>query len=484
MWRLSGVRVGRRRAAGDSRGAGAVGAACVARAGRAAAVVLAAIGAMGAAPPARAQVALRGEKVYTMGPAGVISDGVVVIRDGKVAAVGPAASTPVPEGFRVLTGKVVTPGLIDGRATIGLSGIYNQRHDSDQLETSGAMQPELRALDAYNPQEELIAFVRSFGVTTLHTGHAPGELITGQTIVVKTVGRRVEDALLKSPAAIVAQLGPNAFRGGGSPGTRGKQMSLLRQELLKAQDYRRKRDAAAKGAGGAGERAADAAAPAPAPVAAPVAAPGGADKPAERSADKSAEKEKEKTPPARDLRLESLSAVLAGELPMIVTANRAQDIDSALRLAEEFKFKLVIDGGAEAVQLAEQLKAAGVPVIAHPPMMRYVGELENASFTTPAVLVGKGLRVSLQSGYEAYVPKARVVLLEAAIAAANGLSFEQALATITTEPARLLGIDGRVGSLEVGKDGDAAVYDGDPFEYVTHCIGVVINGEVVSEVKR
>jgi imidazolonepropionase-like amidohydrolase len=117
-------------------------------------------------------------------------------------------------------------------------------------------------------------------------------------------------------------------------------------------------------------------------------------------------------------------------------------------------------------------------------MQRSAGENENQSFETAATLVRAGIPVSMQSSYEAYVPKVRVVLFEAAITAAHGLSFTQALATITTEPAKLLGLSDRIGSLEVGKDGDVALYTGDPFEYTTHCSGVVINGKVVSETLR
>ena len=106
-----------------------------------------------------------------------------------------------------------------------------------------------------------------------------------------------------------------------------------------------------------------------------------------------------------------------------------------------------------------------MPVIIHPTMTRAFGEHENLSFETAAKLVAAGMPVALQSGYEAYVPKTRVVLFEAAVAAANGLSFEQALKTITIDAAKILGIADRVGSLEVGKDGDVALYDGDPFEY-------------------
>src|SRR4029453_5271361 len=166
---------------------------------RAAAVVLfaAAAAALSAAAPraAHAQVAVKGKVIHTMaGPA--IEDGMVLVRDGKVAAVGKAADLKVPEGFQVLEAAVVTPGLIDAHSVVGLAGVYNQAHDQDQLEASAPVQPELRALDAYNPRERLIEWLRGFGITTLHTGHAPGELISGQTMLVKTAGETGDQALI------------------------------------------------------------------------------------------------------------------------------------------------------------------------------------------------------------------------------------------------------------------------------------------------
>jgi imidazolonepropionase-like amidohydrolase len=117
-------------------------------------------------------------------------------------------------------------------------------------------------------------------------------------------------------------------------------------------------------------------------------------------------------------------------------------------------------------------------------MYRAGGELESLSMETASKLKQAGIPVALQSGYETYVPKTRIVLFEAAVAAANGLSQRDALATITIDAAKILGIETRVGSLEKGKDGDIAMYDGDPFEYTTHCVGTIINGQVVSEVVR
>ncbi|MDE0739540.1 MAG: amidohydrolase family protein [Planctomycetota bacterium] len=399
-----------------------------------------------AATSASAQLAVRGKKIYTMaGP--VVEDGVIIIREGKVAAIGRAADLAIPAGFKVLEAAVVTPGLIDARSVVGLAGYFNHEHDQDQLERSSPMQPELRAVDSYNTREALIEWVRGYGVTTLHTGHAPGELISGQTMIVKTTGNTVEDAVMVPTAGISLTLGPGSLRGGGqSPGTRGKQMSMLRARLLEAKSYLESLEPREEKPGKAGE-------------------------------------EKKNTPPV-NLGLAALASVLRKEVPLLITAHRAQDIATALRLKKEFDLRIILDGGAEAYLLTEELKKAGVPVIIHPSMARFNGALQNASFETAARLKKAGLKVAMQSGYESYVPKTRVVLFEAAVAAANGLGFEGALELITTSAAEILGISDRVGSLAVGKDGDLALFDGDPFEYTTHCVGTIIEGRLVSEISR
>jgi imidazolonepropionase-like amidohydrolase len=390
---------------------------------------------------AQAQIAVQGDTVYTM-DGDPITDGVVIITDGKIAAVGPASAVTIPEDYKVKKAKVVTPGLIDARTVVGLSGQYNYDHDQDQLEHSEPMQPGLRAIDAYNGKERLVGWVRSFGVTTIHTGHAPGELISGQTMIVKTSGNSVEAAMIKPVAAIAATLGEAALKKekGKSPGTRSKMVSMLRQQFAATQEYIREQDAA---------------------------------KTAEDDADKA-------KAPDRDLNKEMLASVLKREIPIVITAHRAHDIANAMRLAKEFNLRLILDGASESYLLIDQIKMAEIPVILHPTMMRAHGETANMSFETASKLINAGIPIALQSGYEAYVPKTRVVLFEAGYAMAHGLTFEQALATITTNAANILGISNRVGSITIGKDGDLALYDGDPFEYTTHCIGTIIEGIVVS----
>ena len=356
------------------------------------------------------------------------------------------------------------PGLIDIRTCAGLSGILNAEHDSDHIERSSPLQPELRAIDAYNPREELVEYIRSFGVTTIHTGHAPGELMSGQTLIAKTIGNTIEEALMVDGRAIAATLAEASSKSGkASPGTRGKQMAMLRSLFIEAQEYQAKRLAKAN--------------PKPVPADSKESESKGTDS-------KESDKKKEDEPIVRNLRLESVDEVLSGKKALLITADRAQDIASAIRLAEEFKIKIWLDSAADSHLMIDQIKAAGLSVLLHPSMARASGEKENHSFQSASKLKAAGIPFAIQGGFEAYVPKVRVVLFEAAIAAAHGLEYQAAIESITISPARILGIQDRVGSLEVGKDADIALYDGDPLEYTTHCIGVVINGNVVSSVVR
>ena len=377
-------------------------------------------------PPAPRAFAVLGGTVVTAAGA-PIQDGVVLVRDGRIERVGRAAELELPADLPVLRAAVVTPGLIDARATVGLSGLLNVPHDQDHLERSAAIQPELRALDAYNARDPLVAWLRGFGVTTVHTGHAPGALVSGQTMVVKTHGRSADADVVRPLAMVACTLGDGArAREGKSPGTRAKSVAMLREHLQKAREY-------------AAKRAKDAAAP-------------------------------------MDLALETTASVLAGEVPLLVTAHRAHDLQAALRVAGEFGVRIVLDGAAEAYLVLPEITAAGCAVFPHPPMARTGGELKNGTMELAKLLLDAKVPFAFQSGYEGYVPKTRVVLFEAAVAVGRGLPADAALQALTIEAARLLQIDDRTGSLEPGKDADLALFDGDPFEYVTHCVGVVIDG--------
>ncbi|MFN0130354.1 MAG: amidohydrolase family protein [Verrucomicrobiales bacterium] len=395
---------------------------------------------------AHAQLAIKARTLYPMtGDLVPLREGVVLCgADGKIQQVGVAADVPIPDGWRILEAEVAVPGLIDARTTVGLSGLLNwERRDQEQLEPSAPMQPELRAVDAFNGRDPLVQWVRELGVTTIHTGHAPGALVSGQTMVVKSNVTAVlqPDDVLSPLAGIAVTLGPDGFGQGDkkSPGTRAKSVALLRADLIKASEYQQKLTAGA----------AD-----PAKV------------------------------PDRDLHLEALATALRKEVPLVITANRHHDIAAALRLRDEFGFRLILDNAAEAYLLLDALKASAVPILLHPTMARATGEQENLKFTQAADLHAAGIPFAFQSGYESYVPKTRVVLFEAAMAAAHGLPPIHALAACTLRPAEILGLANRLGSLAPGKDADLALYDGDPLETTSHCTGTIIDGQLVSTTKR
>jgi imidazolonepropionase-like amidohydrolase len=251
-------------------------------------------------------------------------------------------------------------------------------------------------------------------------------------MVVKTIEGPVEAVTLLPERMLAMTLSDIVARNFNSPGTRAKGMAMLRGELIKAQAYQKKK----------------------------------------------ADPDPAKRPPV-DLKMEALTQLLEGKYKALITANTVTDIQAALRLAGEFQFPLVLDGAAESYMLIDEIKNAGAEVIIHPTMARAAGEMKNMSMETAGILARAGIPVSLQTGFEGYVPRTRVLIYEAAIAAANGLAHEDALKAITSHPARLLGIDNRVGSIRPGLDADLALFDGNPFEYLAKVCVVIINGVVV-----
>ena len=379
-----------------------------------------------------AQIAVKGDLVYTVS-GDPIENGIVLIsKDGKIERVGSQARVSVPDGYEIREAAVVTPGIIDTRSVVGLAGILNIDHDQDQLERSSPFQPELRAIDAYNAREDLVVWLRNLGVTTIHTGHGPGALASGQTMIAKTWGNTVEAALVDSVTMVSFTLGSSVGANyGGNPGTRSRTVAMLRAEFIKAQEYMNKMNSGQA--------------------------------------------------PSRDLKMETMVRVLKGEVRAMIMANRVTEIMSALRLQREFGFQLVLEGAAEAYLIMDELKEAGVHIILHPTMVRTNGEMTNAAFTTAGKLYRAGIPFTFQSGFESYVPKTRVVHYEAAIAVANGLPHDAGLRALTLDAAQFLGISDRTGSLEVGKDADIVLWEGDPFEYISRVCTVIINGQIASD---
>jgi len=364
-----------------------------------------------------------------VGDGSTITNGRVVVSNGLISAVGSQESIPIPANATQLSADVLTPGFIDAHTVVGLAGYLNDPgSDQDQLDRSSAIQPELRALDAYNPLEPLVGHLRDHGVTTIQTGHAPGALISGQSMIIKTSAQSAEEALNPS-SMLTFSLGGVISSAFSKPGTRAKAMAMIRQELIKAQEYAQKR--------AAGKLT------------------------------------------SRNLSHEALADLLEGKSTALISVHRAQDILTALRLQKEFGFDMVLDGAAEIYLVLDEVKAANVPIILHPTMLRATGEAINVSMETPAMLAKEGVAFDFQSGYEGYVPKTRVVLFEAGVAVGNGLSPQDAIKNLSLYPAQLLGIDNQVGSLEAGKDADMVFFNGDPFEYTTLVDQVMINGQLM-----
>ncbi|MEQ1567300.1 MAG: amidohydrolase family protein [Myxococcota bacterium] len=370
------------------------------------------------------------DRVYPVsGPP--IERGAVVVRDGKITAVGAADAIPVPPGAEVVRAAAVTPGMIDGLCSIGLTGPLNRPFDQDHLQPGDPVEPELRALDAYDPWSELVGWVRELGVTTVHVGPSAGAPVSGRTAVMSTA----PGPALVPEAFVLVTLGEASKEFPGSQ-TRMGSVAEVRQALAAAREYRERRKL-------------------------PL-------------ADR----------PEIDLGSEALVAALDRRARVVAVAHRADDLLAALRLREEFGLDLVLAGATEGYLVRDAIARAGVPVWVGPVMQRQwssLGETHDGTFENASLLAAAGVTVGFMTGYEAYVPKVRVVGWEAAIAAANGLGPDAALKAVTLTNAQLLGIAEHKGSLEVGKDADLVLYDGDPFEYRTRVCGVWIGGASVTD---
>ena len=403
------------------------------------------------APRAGAQtVAIVGGTVYPVsGPR--LENATVLIRDGRIAAVG--ADVPVPADARRIdaAGKIVTPGLVNGATQLGVVevGSVGDTRDASARGREGVA-AAFRVTDAFNSRSTLLAPARQDGITTAVVMPGAG-LVAGQAGVVDLASRSGRDdaaeMIRRNSAAMVVLLeaggGGEAGRGGGSS-SRGETLNRLRELMSDARVYRRTRAAYERG----------------------------------DSRDLSAGRAD----------LEALLPVLDGTLPLLVVANKAADIEASLRLAREFNARLIIGEGAEAWEVADQLAAARVPVL--------TGAMNNipASFSTlgqrqenAALLARAGVRVAIignAGGGDEEAFNARNVRYEAGNAVAYGLPWDQALRAVTLAPAQVFGVDDRVGSLAVGRDANVVVWSGDPFEFATRAEHVLVRGREVQDTTR
>lgn len=365
---------------------------------------------------------------------GTIEDGVVLVEDGKIKHAGPRRGFKLPAGTPVLTAAVVTPGLIDAHAVVGVSGALNfKKADQDQDELSDPNQADLRVLDSFNPNEPLLQFVREQGVTVVHALPGRANAIAGQSGIFRTYGRTAEQMTVRFPAGVLVNLGevPKAAYAGKRPSTRMGTANLVRTAFAQARAHARKRQTA-------------------------------------------------KEPPAPNLKLEALEPALKRKIPVIFSAHRADDLMTALRLAKEFNLDAVLSLATEGYLIADPIKQAKVPVIVHPTMQRpSTPETFNSHLGNAAYLARRQVPLALSTAFEGYVPKTRVLRYEAAMAMVNGLGFDGALRSVTLDAAKLLGIDGQYGSLTPGKVADLVLYDGDPFEHSTHVTHTILGGRVI-----
>jgi imidazolonepropionase-like amidohydrolase len=405
-----------------------------------------------------APIAIRGATILTMTGA-AIRGGTVVIRDGKIAAVGAHVAIPSDATVIDAPGKYVMPGLIDAMTYYGIDA-------QDLAETADPITPELRIIDAYDPtgagfasgagplraSELLIG-----GVTSQYVGPGDATIVSGQGAVVKTAGNSVEAIIVKEPAAMDMSVGAGptkTFRAKNrTPNTHPAVMSLLRQALIRAQEYDRARQAY----------------------------------------DARPDSARSRTPaPKREPGMDALVKVLHRQMPARIQANTVTDIRGAMRLADEFGFDLVINGGAQAYQMKDELAAKHIPVVLGPVSHPFISgeeipdlhEYPAPDERNAAWLRQAGVRIAIASyshglGGLAQPITAKWLLIDAALAEGYGLPEEEVLKSVTLYPAQILGVAERLGSLEPGKDADVIVLDGPPLSIKTWVDRVYVGGELV-----
>lgn len=367
-----------------------------------------------------------------------VDGGTVLISDGRITAVGPDSEVTVPAGARVVdaAGKWVLPGFVEAHGHIGVHEESVGWAGDDTNEMTDPNGARMRALDAVNPADQGFVDALAGGVTSSVIKPGSGNPIGGQTVAVKCWGRSMEDRLLKEPASVKSALGENPKRVYGNkdrlPSTRQGVAAVIRDALTKAQDYKAKRDHAAA----------------------------------------------EGTPFDRDNTLEVLARVLDGEVPWCQHTHRADDIHTAIRLADEFGYRLVINHTTEGHLLADEIAERGIPVISGPLMTsRSKLEVSQRTLANPGILDRAGVKLALTTDHP--VIPIDFLIYQAILCVKEGLDRDSAIRAITLNPAEIMGLDDRVGALRPGLDADVVVWSGDPLDVMSRALQVFVDGREV-----
>ena len=366
-------------------------------------------------------------------------DGYLTIERGRITEIGDMAQYSVERltgdrDMRILNarGNLVMPGLIEAHCHMGITEEKKGREGDDCNETVNPITPYLRAIDAINPMDDAFHDALKAGITAAMIGPGSSNVVGGQFAFVKTHGRCIDRMILKAPAAMKVAFGENPKTNYAeqnvSPATRMSIAAMLREELEKAQEYRRRMQ----------------------------------DEP--------------DAPP--DFRYACWLPVLDGEIPLKAHVHRADDILTAVRIAKEFGLRMTLDHCSEGHLIIEELKEAGFPAIVGPDMAsRNKIEVRNMAFKTAGQLSANGILTAVTTDHP--VSKIQFLPICAGLAVKEGMSLEDGFRAITINPAQICGVDERVGSLAVGKDGDVAIFDGNPMEVFTRTLCTVIEGNIV-----
>ncbi|NJC72508.1 amidohydrolase [Planosporangium thailandense] len=362
-----------------------------------------------------------------------IDGGVIVIEDGRIAAVG-GADLPVPEGATTVSaeGAWVLPGFIDAHAHVGVWEEAEGWAGQDTNEMTDPNTAHVRALDAINPADLGFRDAIGGGVLAVNVNPGSGNPIGGQTVALKCWGRTVDEMLLRQPSGLKSALGENPKRVYGDrkqlPSTRLGTAAVIRDAFTQAGNYLAKWENPEPG-----------------------------------------------KQPDRDLKLEALAKVLRREIPWRQHCHRADDIATAMRIAEEFGYELVIDHGTEAHLLADIIAAKGIPVIIGPLFTtRSKVELRNRSLANPGRLAAAGVTIAITTDHP--VVPINFLIHQATLAVKEGLDPVTALRAVTINPARIAGVADRLGSIEPGKDADLCIWSGDPLDVMNRVERAYVGG--------